>query len=302
MGSDDAGLRSPHLSRHPTNPIGQTDRIRSAVSAIRKRLRVARDIALDALAAMPVIVSNRRYYEYQVSPDAMKLIVMAVESALRDDGRTELADAVRQAYREGTAKAALNLVGLTDDYTREITRLLASEPVERRAALAAARVFELMDRFSGDTTTDLGYLLFRAVQDGQNPREVARDIRKRFAMQARRAERIARTEITMSLRRGRWDETRDAADRLGLNVFLLHQSALIPGRTRTAHAARHGRIVSVEDQAEWYMRDGNAINCLCSSSEILLDGEGNPVTGVKLIGRMKRQRDKFLALDKTPRS
>ncbi len=295
--------RPPILSRHPTNPIGETRRIHHAARAIKRRLKIARDIALREFDTLPVtVITNARRYEYEVSPDALEHIAELVWQALQDDGRAVLREEVIAAYRSGTARAAQNLIGLTSDYNRDIARALSVMQYERRAALAAARVFELMDGFRGDTRADLAFLLLRAVQDGQNPRQTARDIRKRFAMQGRRAERIARTEITMAARRGNWDETRDAGERLGLNTYLLHQSALIPGRTRTTHAARHGRIVSIEEQAEWYAVDGNPQNCLCSASAVPLNAEGAPITGGKLIERMRAARRAFLATDRTPRS
>ena len=291
-------LLAPLLSRHPTNPVGQTLRIRRASAAIKKRLQAVERFVLAELERIPVITNaalRNKHYEYQISVDALRLIIQQVEEILRtDDGREAMARAVREAYREGTAKAGMNLSRLSEDYTREVTSLLRSDPVTRRAALAAARVFELMDGFDGDVTSDLSYELFRAVQDGENPRVTARKIRKRFKTSRARANRIARTEITGALRRGRWDEARDTKERLGLNIFLLHQSALIPGRTRRTHAARHGAIVTIDDQAEWYAENGNSSNCLCSTSEIILGEDGEPISGGKLIDRMKKARDNFL--------
>lgn len=288
----------PLIPRSRTNPVGQTLRMARAKKETNAKLRRVEDKLLREWERLPVQVQNNRlltnqFYEYLISLDTLREIIRVLLQDLDDVGQDVLAEQVRQAYREGTSKAVENLSRISDDYTRTITRVLSSRPWLRRASLAASRVFEAMEGFSGDAGADLSRILFQAVQDGVNPRIVAQDIRKRFGVHRRRAERIARTEITMALRRGRWDEARDAEDKFGFEVRLIHYSALIPGRTRQTHAARHGKIVTRDEQAEWYAMDGNAINCLCSSTEItLIDGE--PVSGQKLLVRLEDQRKAFM--------
>ncbi len=290
--------KPPFIPRSPTNPIGQTDRQRRVKEAVNKRLRRAEARILREWDRIPVQVQNGRlrnqaFYEYLISIDALEAIVRFIASSLEDVGQDILADQVRQAYREGTSKAVDNLSRISDDYTRTITEVLASRPYARRAALAAARVFELMDGFSGDAAADLSRIIFQAVQDGVNPSIVSKQIRDRFGVHRRRADRIARTELNMAQRRGRWDEARDAQEKFGLEVRLIHYSALQPDRTRATHAARHGRIYTVEAQAEWYARDGNSNSCLCSNTEVTVDSDGKPLTGGKLLERMEEQRKRF---------
>ncbi len=91
-----------------------------------------------------------------------------------------------------------------------------------------------------------------------------------------RANRIARTEITTALRRARWDEHDSASDDLGLNVMLLHLSALSP-TTRQTHALRHGKLYTSEEVRDWYSINGNAINCKCSQVTVLVDEKGVPL-------------------------
>lgn len=290
--------KPPFIPRSRTNPVGQTQRIKRSRRAINRRLRRAERIIIDEWSKLPVNVQNGRlltnqFYEYLITIDVLEAIVRRIKEELDDVGQEELAEQVQQAYREGTAKAVENLARISDDYTRIVTEVLRSRAVNRRAALVAARTFEEMEGFSADTAADLSRILFRAVQDGTNPLDVAREIRDRFSITRRRAERIARTEITMALRRGRWDEAADTEDRFGISVRLLHYSALIPGRTRRTHAQRHGRIVTIQEQREWYAKDGNGINCLCNATEITVDENGDPITGSKLIERMIKQREQF---------
>lgn len=293
--------QAPFIPRSRTNPIGNTKRIKRAERAIHQRLRYAEKRLVDEVLRLPTQIQNGRlrtnaFYEYLISLDVLNAIVALLKSDLDDIGQNTLADMVRQAYREGTAKATENLARISDDYPRTVTEALQSLPVQRRAALAASRVFELMAGFAGDVAADMAYILFQGIQDGINPREVARSIRKRFGIERRRANRIARTEITMAQRRAYRDEVRDAEDRFGFETRIIHYSALIPGRTRDSHASRHGKLFTVDEQTEFYARPGEAINCLCSQSSVIVE-DGEPVTGKKLLERMEKQRKAFLGQD-----
>lgn len=292
--------RNPVIPRHPKNPVGQTKRIASTMQAVRIDLAQAQKLVLATLDTWPTKQNNRyarhnAFYEYLISLDQLNTLVSTVANMLRG-GRGPRAgrDFAQQSYKEGTAKAVENLSGLSDNYTRTVTQRLADNIVLRRAALAGARVYEEMQGFAGQTADDLRRVLFDAVQYGRNPHDVAKDIRSRFRVGRRRAERIARTEITGALRRGRWDEARDAEQQLGMEVRLIHYSALIPERTRRSHAKRHGKIVTVEEQADWYSKNGNAINCLCSQTEITIGPDGEPLFGKQLIDKLQKQRAAFL--------
>lgn len=292
-------MPQPLIPRSKTNPVGQADKIRRARDAVFADIDKAQQDALDAWAALPVArqngrVLNRAFYEYLIDLPALKNIVDAIATTLRrGTGRTVMQAQVEAAYRSGVGMASANLSRLIDDYTRSVTAVLSDYQVMRRAALAGARVYEFMDGFAGDTAADLARIMFQAVQDGQNPHDVARVIRQRFSVSKVRAERIARTEITGALRRGRWDESKDAEEKFGLEVRLIHVSALIPERTRPSHAARHGRIYTREEEADWYSKDGNGINCLCSTSEVTFK-DGKPIFGEKLLARMADARKRFV--------
>lgn len=259
----------------------------------------ARDRLIREWLAMPTSVHNGRmltnsFYEYLIDLDVLRGLVEALRSSLSMGQAAYItSEQAQAAYREGMAKAVANLAGLSSGYTRTVSGALADQPAMRRAALVYARVFEAMQGFADDTASDLSRVLFTAVQDGESPRVTARTIRDRFKVAMFRAERIARTEIVGAHRRGRWDEAQDAKEKFGMEVMLVHFSALIPDRTRATHAARHGKIVSIEDQREWYQRDGNAINCLCSSSEVTMDNEGNPMIGPKLRAKLAKQKAAF---------
>ena len=292
--------KQPLIPRSRTNPVGQTRRIKRVSGAMKRDIRRLERRLIDMWLNMPVSVQNgrllnRQFYEYLISLDALQGIVVEIANALENAGRTEMGAAVQQAYREGRAKSVENLLSITDDYGRSVTEVLASEPVLRRATLAASRAFEDMKGFSGQNGADLSRILFNAIESGTNPRVVARELRRRFGITRRRADRIARTEITTALRRGYRDEVRDANERFGLDTRIIHYSALIPGRTRATHAARHGRVFTVDEQDEWYSMDGNSINCLCSQSSVVVDENGDPITGKALLDKLAAQRKAFIS-------
>lgn len=304
---DFSNTATPSVPRSKTNPVGQTKRIDKARKAAFADIRKAQKLAIEAVESWPYQIKNdihaNAFYEFLIDVEQLRQLVDAIRSAVANGGGAEaIRAAAEAAYREGVSRAVENLARISDDYPRTVLQRLGDQLVIRRATLAGSRAFEQMEGFAGQTGQDLARILFQAVQDGENPRATARTIRRRFSVAKSRAERIARTEITMAHRRGRWDEAQDAEDRFGVKTRLLHNSALIAGRTRRSHAARHGKLFTREEEAAWYASDGNAINCLCSQTEVVLGEDGEPISGKKLLERMKKRRKQFLAAAVEPGS
>lgn len=253
-------------------------------------IKAAQDYALLMLEQIPVRVVNDARYDYQVDLTQLQSVVEQIIAQLRAAGEP-MAEAATGAYAEGTAQASVNLSGLTEDYARPITSLLASEPYRRRTALLGARVFEAMQGFAAESGADLARLLLTGAEEGRNPLDVARDIRAAFDVSRSRAERIARTEINGALRRGRLDEAQDAQERLGIRTGMLWASALKP-TTRPSHARRHGKVYSVEEVRDFYSRSSDSINCMCAQTEVLLDDNGQPKSR-RAIDRMTARRERY---------
>lgn len=291
------GTPTPPRSR--TNPIGGSRLERRTEQRLRKGLRSVQAWLLARFEEIPrerIEVNsfhlNAVRYEYQIDATQLRLIVDELRRRLGEEVPvTIMEEAVARAYEAGTGQAVAQLAALTDEYTREITQVLSSAPWQRRVALIQARQMELMSGFQGDTAADLGRVLSDAVQDGLNPRDVAKTIRERFSVSRSRANRIARTEVTMALRRASWDETAEARERLGIRTGLLWFSALSP-TTRANHASKHGKVLTQEEVREFYTRPGESPNCKCSQQPILQDENGEPI-GTDLISRLKRQRSEF---------
>lgn len=270
-------MTDPLLPRSTTNPAGQTERIRTSTKAARKRLVVIRNKLLREWERIPYelkevpqvneLTVNQSFYSYLIDVAELARIILGLKNDLGQTAQDQVADAAQAAYRQGTAQAAENLARLSDDYPRTAATALQATPIQRRIALVGSRVFESMAKFQGDLGSELSRILQDGVANGLNPREVARSIRKRFSISGRRAERIARTEITTALRRAHWDESQDAADRFGIRTAQMHFSALLP-TTRQTHAARHGKVFSTQEVREWYEQNGNAINCYVPGTHV----------------------------------
>lgn len=247
-------MTDPLLPRSTTNPAGQTERIRTSTKAVRKRLVVIRNKLLREWESIPYelkevpqvneLTVNQSFYSYLIDVAELARIILGLKNDLGQTAQDQVADAAQAAYRQGTAQAAENLARLSDDYPRTAATALQATPIQRRIALVGSRVFESMAKFQGDLGSELSRILQDGVANGLNPREVARSIRKRFSISGRRAEKIARTEITLSLKRAHFDESQDAAERFGVQTGQMHFSALQPGRTRRTHAERHGKVLA----------------------------------------------------------
>jgi len=265
-------------------PVGNITRIKREQRRMRGALAKVRAWLREEFDKIPrrQVTANAagitvNAYEYLIDLPDLQRIIEELSRRLGDLPADRLADAVEAAYRQGTGDMNVALAAITDDYTRELTQILQSDPWQRRIALVRARVFEEMRGFEGDTARDLGRVLSQAVQDGLNPMDVKRTISQRFGVSMSRAERISRTEITQSYRRARLDEDRDARERLGIKTGLLWLSGFLPD-TRPSHAALHGEVVTEDFVREFYAEGANAINCVCSQVPVLLDDDGSVAT------------------------
>lgn len=198
------------------------------------------------------------------------------------------------SYEKGAAAAWRNIGVQSTEYQAlrpTLQSLLLSEPYQNRLGLIRAREFELMKGLSSDVKQGLSQQLTAGLAQGIGPAQIAKNITAQTGTEERRANRIARTEINQALRTARMDETQDASTRLGINVRVLHISALSP-TTRATHAARSGEIFTVEQERDWFAEDANAINCKCTTSEVLVNDRGEPLSP-GLIARLEGSRDRW---------
>ena len=294
------------LEKDPTGQAG--NRLRAKVD-ISKRVERIREPVLAMLDSFPVesITVNKTRYNYDVNPQRIAGLFDELQAlfyqALELDGFNRgwfLSQYLGKAWQEGTTKAFTRLKLAAESAAPNIAEVmhldsvLTSPEYARRFEIIAARAFESMQGFAGQAANDLGRILGEGVALGQSPRTIARDIRKKFdQIQGYRALRIARTEVNNSFKEARYEETKDVRDRLGLEVKVMHVSALVEN-TRPSHAARHGKIYTLEDEREWQHEGSNLINCICSTVEVVFIN-GEP-TQKKLIERQRKRGEAFFAM------
>lgn len=296
--------RAPILPTNHDDPNGTGAKVRQANDEFKRRIRKCRDAYLAVLNSLQFTsyTVNVKRYEFLTLPD---VLARSLDTAADLVDQFLGADDVRSwwtlqyvipAYEKGAAAAWRNLGVQSTEYQLmrpSLQSLLTSEPYQRRIGLISAREFELMKGLSSDVKQGLSQQLTAGLAQGIGPKEIARNITLQTGIEERRAERIARTEINQALRTARMDETTDAAQRLGVNVRVLHISALSP-TTRATHAARHGNLYTVEAERDWFAESGQAVNCKCSTSEVLVDDQGKPLSP-GLIARLDRSREAWQA-------
>lgn len=296
--------RAPILPTNHDDPNGTGAKIRQANDEFKRRIRKCRDAYLSLLDGIQFssYTVNVKRYEFLTLPDVLARSLDTAADLVdqflgSDDVRSWWTlQYVIPAYEKGAAAAWRNLGVQSTEYRLmrpSLQSLLTSESYQRRIGLTSAREFELMKGLASDVKRGLSEQLTAGLVQGIGPKEIARNIALQTGIEERRAERIARTEINQALRTARMDETTDAAVRLGVNVRVLHISALSP-TTRATHAARHGNLYTVEAERDWFAESGQAVNCKCSTSEVLVDDQGKPLSP-GLIARLDRSREAWQA-------
>jgi len=258
--------KPPILPGNSKDPTGIDRLERGAMKEFARRMKKVGNAYAAALERFPATLAVNARYEYQLDP---VLLTMTLNDA------SILVDTVllegEQTFANLTQQSAVYAAD-----RESLQALLMSDPYQRRMELVYARTFEEMKGLTATTKRNMARVLTDGIGRGISPREVARNLRDQVGAETRRANTIARTEMTGALRRARWDEATEARDVLGLRIKLLHQSALSP-TTRQSHAIRHAHLYTVEEVREWYSIGANAINCKCMQVEALVDEKGNPL-------------------------
>lgn len=278
------------------DPTRQQTRVQRAEATMRARWRKAKARCVEYVESLPRReVTTNATYRFDVGATMLERTIADLQTLMLDEmGSYWLYDEyVAQAYASGTGMAITTLSAQTPAYVATIDSVLSAPAYQARVGLLRSRIFEQMVGFSDGYGQELGDLLGRAVLDGLNPLDVAKTIADRFDIDVYRAERIARTEITTAARRGRLDEGDDAAEATGMRVMYMHVSAFAIS-SRQSHMARHGLLFTSEQCRIWWSQDANSINCLCSTIEVFVDNNGDPLAPglLKRAQQIKAKYDK----------
>jgi len=279
----------PIMPRNTAAPTGQAARERSALADFKRRydrIGAVWQAVLDRIDFAEIIQTNARRYEFRTMPQVLAALLAEAgrmtDEILQEGGEDQLwfsLEYVLPAYEQGAAISWRNLGAQSQTYRRQFPQLfelIASAPYQRRIGLLRAREFEEMQALGGLTKANLGRALAQGLASGVGPLETARLMSEQLDISRNRANLIARTEINQALRTARLDEAQDAQDRLGVQTMMMHLSALSP-TTRPNHAARHGKLYTIEEAREWWAST-EACNCKCSTTEVLVDENGQPLS------------------------
>ncbi|HDX9078086.1 TPA: phage head morphogenesis protein [Klebsiella oxytoca] len=277
--------KPPILPRNYQDPTGADALERRAMKDFARRMNKIGKAYKSALDKIPSSLAVNARYEYQLNPTILSIILSdasyLVDQVLLEGSEYDLwfYEYVDLAAEKGTGQAYANLSQQSPVYAagrESLSAILITEPYQRRMALVNARMFEEMKGLSAEVKRDMARVLTEGIGRGLNPREVSRNLTEQIGIEKRRANRIARTEITTALRRAKWEEDQEASELYGLKTKLLHISALSP-TTRHTHAARHAHLYTNEEVRDWYAKDANSINCKCTQQSVLVDEEGKPI-------------------------
>lgn len=292
------------LPSNKTDPTSIDQLERKAMKDFARRIKKVGKIYKDSLQRFPASLAINAHYEYQLDPVLLNMVLndasiltdaVLVEGDQNNNWFTE--NYVEVAVVRGTAQMFANLSQQSATYLADrqsLQSLLMSEPYQRRMTLVYTRVFEEMKGLSAEVKRNMARVLTEGIGRGLHPSVVAKNLTAQAGIEKRRANRIARTELTTALRRARWDEADEATRDLGLNIRLLHYSALSP-TTRQSHAIRHAHLYMTEEVRRWYAIGANAINCKCSQVEVLVDAKGNPLNS-KIIEMAQGEYKRYMAL------
>ncbi|HEO9697411.1 phage minor head protein [Morganella morganii] len=241
---------------------------------------------------------NAGVYSYDLTerPDEYARFLERLQSILDEyllDGGNENLWAfshVAAEYDRGTLNAYTNLSLQSEVYASQttLTYLMSQPAYQNQLAAAFISTFSDWKGISDAARADLSNIIGMSIARGVNPRETARIVSQRLDVSMSNAKRIAQTEQVGALRRANWNETTWASERLGLRTGLLWLSALKP-TTRSWHAARHGKVFTVEEVEAFYADGGNRFNCYCATQPVLLNDDGT-IYNKGIIDRLAAER------------
>lgn len=296
-----------------------------AEKEIRKRFSKVNSRVVEAVAsflrdAPKVKLANNASYTYESDysslGDISKLMASILGDELGADPITDIADPSKDfwlsQYIEKSYESGLNLalqgakdvavpsaVGQsTSSYIRGIdSDIIKTDPsYEKRVGMVSGRSFGEIKGLSTSMAAELSSVLTRAMKDGLGIGETTSLISERVGVSESSAQRIARTEINGAYRTA----TRQETDNLNSSVFSeseyemrqLWFSALSP-TTRPTHASRHAKTFTAREILEFYAKDANEINCLCSSSPILVNKKTGAIFQEDSVEQMRKEREDY---------
>lgn len=282
----------PIIPTSKIDPSGQNRYSREAEKEFNARIRGVRlefEKKLKSFKKYTItpnsILPNRQYF-YQINEVELNQAMQELSDYVADQmggGNQDnwfYKSYIEPAYRRGTALEYSNLLHQSSIFASQTlgARMLSSHYLNR-VALVRFRVFEEMNGLTAKIKTEMSRALSDGISQGLSIKKISDRLEKIEGINQNRAKTIARTEILTAYRRARVDESEQAMQDYGLTTKLLWISAFA-STTRKWHASRHGETYTAEEVREFYSKDGNAINCMCSQVSVLVDSDGRVINDI----------------------
>lgn len=300
----------------------------------KKMKRIAREVIafLESVPRKSVTVNAlknvSRKYEYQVDANWLQqasfFIQQLIYGELLDSQTGQFTPRwwmnlyLEQQYGRGTEQAIQSshnlataaVVGIeTSQLVRSVDyeSVLFSPGYIARVGLVKGRTFEEMKGLSDEMRSSLSSSLARGMANGLGVREIKKDIMEsvfgphykegKNGGDKYRAERVSRTEINNAYRTAYWAEADELNDTVwkgsGFVTRLLWFSALAD-TSRITHMRRHGRVYTSTECRDFYSKDANSIQCLCSQVEVLVDKKSGKILNQEFVDQVAADRPKYL--------
>lgn len=310
---------NPVIPRRVDDPASQFANLRNANAQLNKRYsNVEKGIRALIGTFKPVVVTNAATYEYQLDAQRYNSISLYLQQLLYGEvlqdqqgaftNRWWLNANIVTGYTDGASDALQSAknIAVAEIVGQEISSTIRSTQLEQivfsqgfqsRVGLLQARVFENMKGITDSSKSDLADTLARGMASGKGVKALTKDVLARVDVSHVRAKRIVRTELLQAYRTA----SRSEADNINDNVYAdseYHMQQLwwsaLSATTRLSHSRRHGSVYSSSEVTEFYSIDGNAIQCLCSQSPVLVNRKTGELLQKPLQKRMIKKKELYL--------
>lgn len=294
------------VEQDPTMQGGNRTR---AMRDLGRRLEGVRKAIAARVKSVPVIVTNKASYQYQLDPYRdTRAFIQSIVDGWFDTGAPDkplrwfFDQYVGASYASGTTSSATRIMALamSAGYNPaaltglQAENVLLSPAYFTRVERVYQRAFNDMKGFTDSIVADVARILGDGMSAGQSPASLVSAIAEKINSTRARAMTIARTEINEAYRSARRDEAKSAAAQYALDIRVMHRSALIP-TTRPWHAERHGKVFTIDEQDQWWSEGGNRINCLCVAMEVIFNKKGQ-MFDAGLQAKLEKQRETYFGL------
>jgi len=295
-------------TRKEQNPTGQAGRIRKAKADMKRRILSIEPQVRQMIESFPVrkVTINQVGYEYDIPPEQLESMFEELQIlfyqalGLNIIQNWFFLEYIYPAYQEATLQSFTRMVtmaeglGVVEEGQFQPEQFTVRQDYQKDQRSEATESFSNMKTYATEAASDITRAIITGAAAGASVASLLAAVRKRFTLiVGYKAERFASTEVERVYNDGRFFVQQFARDNLGLDLRVIHISALllpIGERTRRSHAARHGNIYTPKQQQDWWNEGANRINCHCTTLEIIyVKGEMTQKNFIKKLRARKKQ-------------